>query len=313
MAIDTSLPDDVDGQDALFAVEDTPLPVSLADRFIFPPFSVLDRRQGVWQDRKRQWMSLGFQSEVGRGQNLTYNGNGTDDVSQKLAEISGATSVFDPVLCELAYRWFSLPGDRVLDPFAGGSVRGLVASALARYYDGIELRKEQVDANNAQRHMGSDIEPNWIHGDSMALEWLVDGDYDLAFTCPPYADLEVYSDDAADLSAMDYPAHLEALGVIMQQVYAQLRPDRFMVWVTSDVRASTGGGDYRGLVADTIKIAQGSGFGLYNDAVVIDPVATLSIRAGRQFDATRKLGRGHQHMLVFVKGDGKRAGKRVVQ
>lgn len=313
MAIDTTMPDGVDGQVELFAVEDTPLPVSLADRFIFPPFSVLDRRQGVWQDRKRQWMSLGFQSEVGRGANLTYNGAGSDDVSQKLAEISGATSVFDPVICELAYRWFSNPGDRVLDPFAGGSVRGLVASALARYYDGIELRAEQVAANNAQRHMGSDIEPNWLQGNSMILDFLVDGDYDMVFTCPPYADLEVYSDDPEDLSNMPYTEHVDAMRKIIELCYGQLRPDRFMVWVTSDVRAPTGGGDYRGLVADTIKTAQSCGFGLYNDAVILDPVATLSIRAGRQFDATRKLGRGHQHMLVFVKGDGKRAGKRVVQ
>jgi hypothetical protein len=40
------------------------------------------------------------------------------------------TSIFDPVLCELAYAWFSPPGGIVLDPFAGGSVRGMVASKL---------------------------------------------------------------------------------------------------------------------------------------------------------------------------------------
>ena len=38
------------------------------------------------------------------------------------------TSVFDPVLCEVAYRWFSPPGGHVLDPFAGGSVRGILAA-----------------------------------------------------------------------------------------------------------------------------------------------------------------------------------------
>jgi hypothetical protein len=31
------------------------------------------------------------------------------------------------VLCEIAYRWFSPPGGLILDPFAGGSVRGIVA------------------------------------------------------------------------------------------------------------------------------------------------------------------------------------------
>ena len=40
--------------------------ISLADRFLVPPFSVLDARQGYWQERKRAWLSLGIQSELGR-------------------------------------------------------------------------------------------------------------------------------------------------------------------------------------------------------------------------------------------------------
>lgn len=40
---------------------------TLSDRFLVPPFSVLDARQGYWQDRKRQWLALGIMSELGRG------------------------------------------------------------------------------------------------------------------------------------------------------------------------------------------------------------------------------------------------------
>jgi hypothetical protein len=39
---------------------------SLAERFGVPPFSVLDARQGYWQERKRAWLALGIQSEIGR-------------------------------------------------------------------------------------------------------------------------------------------------------------------------------------------------------------------------------------------------------
>ena len=49
----------------LFEIE-APPPVSLADKFGVPPMSVLDRRGGEWQDRKRRWGSLGMQSELGR-------------------------------------------------------------------------------------------------------------------------------------------------------------------------------------------------------------------------------------------------------
>jgi ParB-like nuclease domain len=40
---------------------------SLADRFGCPPFSVLNAREGWWQDRKRAWIALGIKSEIGRG------------------------------------------------------------------------------------------------------------------------------------------------------------------------------------------------------------------------------------------------------
>jgi hypothetical protein len=40
---------------------------SLAAKFGIPPFSVLNAREGWWQDRKRAWLALGIQSELGRG------------------------------------------------------------------------------------------------------------------------------------------------------------------------------------------------------------------------------------------------------
>lgn len=40
---------------------------SLAERFMLPPFSVLNAREGWWQDRKRAWTALGIKSELGRG------------------------------------------------------------------------------------------------------------------------------------------------------------------------------------------------------------------------------------------------------
>ena len=40
---------------------------SLADRFLIPPFSVLNAREGWWQSRKNAWLALGIKSELGRG------------------------------------------------------------------------------------------------------------------------------------------------------------------------------------------------------------------------------------------------------
>ena len=47
---------------------------SLAERFMIPPFSVLNARGGWWQERKAAWLALGIQSELGRGENSAPGG-----------------------------------------------------------------------------------------------------------------------------------------------------------------------------------------------------------------------------------------------
>lgn len=39
----------------------------LSENWDYPPFSVLNAREGWWQERKRQWLALGIKSELGRG------------------------------------------------------------------------------------------------------------------------------------------------------------------------------------------------------------------------------------------------------
>ena len=52
----------------LFEVDIQPIPSNLlSDRFLVPPFSVLDTKQGYWQARKRNWINVGIKSELGRG------------------------------------------------------------------------------------------------------------------------------------------------------------------------------------------------------------------------------------------------------
>jgi hypothetical protein len=52
-----------------------PPKASMNDKFLVPPFSVLDARQGYWQERKRQWLALGIKSELGRGGGASPGGS----------------------------------------------------------------------------------------------------------------------------------------------------------------------------------------------------------------------------------------------
>lgn len=242
----------------------------------------------------------------GLGQRSVYQFKTEDGFETGLkAQAEGTgTSVFDPVLCELVYRWFCPPGGRILDPFAGGSVRGIVASKLGRPYYGIELRAEQVLANQSQASLiCDDPMPEWIVGDSNVILDGAIGHADLVFTCPPYADLEEYSDDPADISNMPHEQFLAIYKEIIRKAALRLKQDRFFAVVIGDARDKQG--FFYGLPARTVQFAWEAGLHLYNEAILVTAVGSLPVRVRRQFEANRKLGKTHQTVLIFVKGSPK--------
>jgi len=554
----------------------------LQQRFLVPPFSVLDAKQGYWKDRKNLWLQLGIQSELGRGnegdkteRGLTYAVSsqppGVYEFKNKVEAQRGrkltwqefveefpeeitltGTSIFDPVLTEISYSWFCPPGGAILDPFAGGSVRGLVAGFLGYNYTGIDLRGEQIQANRQQAfkilgaqtpgkpaadlpptriqehdgirvlrdddvcggtkrralervlaaspettfvyatpaygfaqialaaaaratgkqahifvagrrkkpharteaaaragavvhevdaryliatqkaardfaeetgahyiefgldnqdfidaiaavaletgetptevwtvagsgvltralqqawpdaefhavaigkdpqvgraklyeapekfedpakqpppfescnnydakawrfikehasegalfwNVAGDVgtfdimrqaqgEPRWIEGDSREVRKHAPGEYDMVFSCPPYADLEVYSDDPKDLSTLEYHEFIAAYTHIIGESCKMLKDNRFAVFVVGEVRDPKG--RYRGFVQDTIAAFQAAGLHYYNEAVLLTNIGSNAMRAGGMFSSSRKLAKGHQNALVFAKGE----------
>ncbi len=282
--------------------------VLLRDKFLEPPFSVLDTRTSSWQNRKKLWISKGLKSEVGRKENLTHvmpmksydRENMAEEYYEKGKETG--TSVFDPSLTELMYKWFCPDGGTVLDPFAGGSVRGIVANYLGYKYTGLELRQEQVDSNREQalNILPIDNQPQWYCGDSDKLlddKWNLK--FDFLFSCPPYADLEVYSDLPDDLSNMDYKDFLSKYCSIIRKSLELLKPNSYACFVVGDVRDKHG--YYLDFISDTKKAFINSGAKLYNEAILLNSVGTASMRANRIFSAGQKLVKIHQNVLIFKK------------
>lgn len=270
----------------------------LSDKFIVPPFSILDTKQGYWQERKSQWINMGIKSELGREDDLL-------DIS--LAKELGmkGTSVFDPVLCEIMYKWFNTPNGKIIDPFAGGSVRGIIASILGYAYYGNDLRQEQIEANyiNAKEVLKDNYKmPKWSSGDSLNIDKIIeDDDFDMIFSCPPYADLEVYSKDKRDISNMEYTEFVDTYKKITHKTLRKLKDNRFAVFVVGDVRDKDGA--YRCFVEETVKVfTEIENVCLYNHLILLDVLGTLPQRVSRYMN-TRKIGKCHQNILVFFKGD----------
>lgn len=315
---------------------------SLIDVYKVPPFTILDTRQGYWQNRKRSWLRLEIKSEIGRANKLTYgkfNQNYEEQTQAEWAGLSdeerteqgyalskarslnphtkkkygeGSTSVFDPVLTEIMYRWFCPPGGTILDPFAGGSVRGIVAACLGHPYTGIELRGIQVEANREQatkilRPTTPPVPtPLWVQGDSNKVLAVESEECDFVFTCPPYGDLEVYSDDPDDLSNMKADSFDRTYQEIMGRTVGCLRDNRFAAVVVGNFRDKTTG-EFRNLVDITNQAMARAGAKLYNESVLINVSGTAALRARDQFNVSRKLVRVHQMVLVYVKGDPRKA------
>lgn len=275
------------------------------------PRPAMDYRNGQRGDGRGRPLVGNTSSSVAA---MQYSGGFGTKSGEPSAAGSSGTSIFDPVICELIYRWFCPAQGAILDPFAGGSVRGIVASKLSFAYTGIDLSAGQLAANSLQAAAicsnDRDVAPRWIEGDSREVQILAPGAYDLVFSCPPYGDLERYSDDPRDISAVPWADFVDGYRAIIAASLALLKNDRFACFVVGDVRDK--GGRYRGLPELTVAAFEAAGAAKYNEVVLITAVGSLPIRAGRFFQATRKLGKTHQNILIFLKGDPERAAQACV-
>lgn len=306
---------------------------SLVDRFIVPPFSILDTRKGYWQKRKKAWREL--IGDTGESRNgVLYEKNmmryksiykASQGIRQKLgitfdeyleryvsdeerlreeAKPTGAgVSLFDPVLAEVLCKWFTpSEGSKIFDPFAGDTQKGLVFASCGHTFRGVELRQEQVDVNERViAGRGLDIAYICDDGRNVAKHIEVESQ-DLLFSCPPYYDVEVYSDLPNDASNQGtYEDFLQILRDAFHSAVGCLKDNRFAVVVVGDVRDKRTG-CYYDFVGDVKRMFKDAGMPLYNEVILIESLASTALRATNCMK-TRKMVKCHQNVLVFYKGD----------
>lgn len=246
---------------------------SLNDRFVVPPFSILDTRKGYWQDRKRMWRELigdmgesrsymliqspeiryknlyertrQHREELGLSFREYLDKYVSDDVKEREVEkvVSQGVSLFDPVLSEICCKWFT-PNDSsaIFDCFAGDTRKGIVFGMCGHRFTGIELRQEQVDINN-RIIQGRDLPIRYICDDGQNVAKYFNPDsQDMLFSCPPYYDLEIYSDLENDASNQDsYEDFIKILDNAFKAAVTRLKDNRFAVIVVGDVRNKSDG------------------------------------------------------------------------
>lgn len=308
---------------------------SLNDRFIVPPFSILDTRKGYWQERKKMWREqIGDMGDSRNDKLITSPEIKYKDLYQRTRKhreelgisfkeyidkyisaevleheaskvLSKGVSLFDPVLSETMCKWFTpYGGAKIFDCFAGDTYKGLVFAMCGFSFRGIELRQEQVDINNrVLEGRGLDIEYICDDGRNVAQHFDPESQ-DMLFSCPPYYDLEVYSEDERDASNQGtYEEFIAILDKAFKAALTCLKPNRFAVVVVGDVRDKKTG-FYYGFADDVKRIFKEGGASLYNEIILVETGASTALRASRYMDS-RKVGKMHQNVLVFYKGNTK--------
>lgn len=275
-------------------------PKNLADRFLIPPFSIFRGDKSDWIECKKALNYMIGDSGVRGGQKV-YK---TSDILGQLHKNAKNVSILDANLARILFNLFCPRGGRIIDPFAGSVQGGFIAGLYGFKYLGNELRQEQVDANNSllkrQDLLSDDVK--YIQGDG--TEFYSPVKADMIFSCPPYFDLEKYSNSEQDISNMSFDGFMAAIKQSFANAYSYLNDDSFCCVVLGDIRDKKTG-FYRSLIHKFVVAMEEIGFNLYNEAVLCDPTSTAALRAGKAFASNRKFIKVHQNIFIFFKGNPK--------
>lgn len=275
--------DNVSTQKNLFGEEIKQL--SMRDRIGFLPLS-------IW---KPDWTIVkrlkGLVGDTGQTRELKNNN------VAGLPGFNNSASIFNPHLAQMILSAYCPSKAKIYDAFGGGGTRGFIATAMGHDYTGVELRQDEVDRIK-QRQVELNSYFNIVCCDSTKYE-IEPYAYDFSYTCPPYYNLEVYSDSEEDLSnAGTYEDFLNMLEESLNINYRGMKDNSLSVWVVGNFRDKKG--NLTHFNGDLARLGKKVGFKLHDEIIFWGASGNASQRCG-QFEANRKIVRVHESLIIFKK------------
>lgn len=181
-------------------------------------------------------------------------------------------------------------------PLVVDGTRGYIATKMGFEYTGVELRQEEyLRVKEQMKEWGINFE--FLLNDS--TKYIPNEEYDFAFTCPPYYDLEVYSNLENDLSnAKTYKEYLEMLKQTISNIYNCLKTNSFAVFVVGNFRNKKG--ELEHLNGDIINISKEVGFKLW-DELIWEGASNVALTRCGKFEKNRKSVRMHEYIIILKK------------
>ena len=209
----------------------------------------------------------------------------------KVGSKGRALSKFNSENCKNIIEFFTCKGDTILDPFAGRT-RAIISNHLGRKYWGFELTEKYFPAENTS-------DRKIFNMDSGDMDKVLDKSmkFDLAFTCPPYWDMEKYSENPKDLSTFKtYGEFLDGCNNRLELASQYLKDDGFLIVVLMDFRQK---GVFYPWHTDTINFFhRNTDFKLY-DTMIWEMSPAKRHPLYPQALVNRRMLNTHEYCLVF--------------
>lgn len=212
-------------------------------------------------------------------------------------------SEFNPQVASLILNMFAPREGVCFDPFAGGGTRAIFAAAHGLEYHGTELLPAQAEATlmkilKAGYADGCHI---YIQDARDATRQMASDSADFIYTCPPYYDMEVYSDQPDDLSRSGgYQEFLASMRRVVAECYRIARPGCYACWVVGLHRDKHG--RLLPMNHDFARLHRDVGWHFMEEVVLYRRSDGSVQRVGNFEKGNRLLIRQHEYCLVFRKG-----------
>jgi DNA modification methylase len=216
-------------------------------------------------------------------------------------------SKFSFGLAEFVTRYWSEPGDTILDQYMGWGIRGAVALKCDRHYIGYDISPEMF--HRAEMYLDKlqdeDVDSFFgeektthreiILGDGTIVAGIEPNTVDLAFTCPPYYNIEKYEDVPRQLSsANDYEEFLGMIDTGLKNASRVVKKDKFVILVVADFRE---GGFLRNFHGDTIEM--GKQYMTHWDTIISDLNSPFAALQAAKCDRMKYTSKKHEYIIVF--------------
>lgn len=258
---------------------------------------------------------------------LLFSKSVWDDIVTSSADKTEHPAQFPFALARRLLEVFTRKNDVVLDPFLGSGTTLIACRSLQRYGIGVELNPDYVELTRSRlafQTLDIPTEQLVLCADSRKLLQLNDiNQYlekvgkkyvDFVVTSPPYWDVlhesrkktvlprekhpAQYSDLDEDVGNIhDYKEFLSSLKDIFGQVFSMLKPNKYCVVITMDVRK---GSKVYPLHSDIVDMMSSLGFN-YQDVIIWNRDREYNYLRPMGYPTTFIVNRVHEYVSIFRK------------